>query len=267
MNLRYTLGSIIAIPLLPFMYYQGKRIRATTPELPEAKDLKGFAKCDTEHSLRILYLGESTMAGVGVESHEKGFAGTFAKLMAQELQSNIEWRVYAKSGYTAQRVHNEILTDIEEKSANLIIVGLGGNDAFFLTHPAKWKASIRQLIRSIRAKFGNVPIGFLNMPAFKSFPAFTPLLKFTVGNLGEILGEELGKVVAGIDQVYYSPEVITTKAWTKKWAQYTTDESSYFSDGVHPSELTYQVWARDFFQFLERETDVLEQLKNFKPPQ
>ena len=42
MNLKYTLGSVLTIPLLPIMYYQGKRIRANVPELPEASGIRGI---------------------------------------------------------------------------------------------------------------------------------------------------------------------------------------------------------------------------------
>lgn len=78
MNLRYTLGAICTIPFLPLMYFQGKRIKASVPELPEAKGPEGSVLVEPPASkkLRMLTIGESTVAGIGVETHEEGFSGT-----------------------------------------------------------------------------------------------------------------------------------------------------------------------------------------------
>jgi hypothetical protein len=43
------------------------------------------------------------MAGVGVSNHKEGFAGSLANELATELQTNIDWKVCAKSGYTAKK--------------------------------------------------------------------------------------------------------------------------------------------------------------------
>ncbi|MDB9836325.1 hypothetical protein OAC51_05425 [Flavobacteriaceae bacterium] len=71
------------------------------------------------------------------------------------------------------------------------MIGLGGNDAFELNTPRKWKKDVRQLINNIKVKFKEVTIVFINMPPIREFPAFTSLIQFTIGNLVEILGEEL----------------------------------------------------------------------------
>lgn len=246
MNTRYLLGAIISFPLLPLMYYQGRQIRAKVPELPEAKGIEGQYQSNRKNTriLNIISIGESTIAGVGVQIHEEGFTGTFAKELSNLLDVSIKWKVYARSGYTAQRVEKRIIPKITENQADLIVVGLGGNDAFTLNRPSKWKAEINALIQSIQSKFPEAIIVFCNMPPIKKFPAFTSLIKFTVGNLVEILGEELKKVVSDYQDVFYFGEKITLKRWMDKF-ELNVEKDDFFSDGVHPSKLTYQTWARD----------------------
>ncbi len=246
MNLRYLSGALISIPLLPIMYFQGKRIRASVPKLPEAKGIEGrcYIKGQNERPLKIISIGESTIAGVGVETHEEGFTGTFAKEISKLFDFNVDWKVYARSGYTAKRVENKIIPKIYERKADLIIVGLGGNDAFKLNRPTKWKKEIDTLIKSIKAKFPEALIIFCNMPPIKEFPAFTSLIKFTVGNLVEILGEELKEVVTGHENAFYFGDKITLREWIEKF-QLRKKKEDFFSDGVHPSKLTYQTWAKD----------------------
>ena len=259
MEFRYISGAIISIPLLPLMYYQGKKIRASVPKLPEAEGLEGQCRPKEESArpLKILSIGESTIAGVGVKTHEEGFTGTFAKEISTLFNLNVDWRVYARSGYTAKRVETKIIPKIKEKTADLIIIGLGGNDAFTLNRPLKWKSEVNSLIQSIKSRFPDAFIIFCNMPPIKEFPAFTSLIKFTIGNLVEILGDELKKVVTDHKNVFYFGDKITLSGWIEKF-QLKERKEDFFSDGVHPSKLTYQTWAKD----IARETYKTEKIKN-----
>jgi lysophospholipase L1-like esterase len=249
MNIKYTLGAIVSLPLLPIMAYQGKKIRASVPTLPEATGTQGVATQVTERNVRLITIGESTIAGVGVATHEEGFTGTLATTLAAALNTNVTWRVYARNGYMVKRVTAKILPKIEEKVADLIVIGMGGNDAFRLNTPSKFHQNILELIDNLQVKFPNTPIVFTNVPPIKEFPAFTPLIKFTIGNLGEILGEELEKAVLKRKNVYFIAEKITLKGWIKKM-NISADEKDFFSDGVHPSKLTYQTWAKDTARFI-----------------
>lgn len=246
MNIRYLAGAILSFPLLPLMYYQGIRIRASVPELPEAKGIEGYSEADEviESTLNIICIGESTIAGVGVQTHEEGFAGTFATELSSLLNINVKWKVYARSGYTAKRVNEIIVPQIMESQVDLIVIGLGGNDAFTLNRPSRWRIEIRSLIESLKSKFPGTIIVFCNMPPIKEFPAFTSLMKFTLGNLVEILGGELQNIVGDFEDVYYFGDNITFQGWINKYQLNVTKED-FFSDGVHPSRLTYQIWAKD----------------------
>lgn len=246
MSLRYWLGAAISIPLLPILYFQGKRIRATIPSLPEATGPTGVSqpKGAKEKSLTLITIGESTIAGVGADTHAEGFSGTLAKELANRLKAKVDWRVYARSGYTAKRVGYKLLPKIEEEQLDLIVIGLGGNDAFTLNRPWQWQVDIREIITKLNAQFPTASIVFINMPPIKEFPAFTPAIKFVIGNLVEILGKSLSEVVQQHDNVHYLDEVITTDQWTKRYAIEDPD-AEFFSDGVHPSTLTYQTWAKD----------------------
>lgn len=259
MNLKYLLGSLLSIPLLPIMYFQGKKIRSSVPKLDEATGISGSSGNNQTRVLRMITIGESTVAGVGVATHEEGFTGTLAKTLSEELQATVKWKVYAKSGYTAKRVTYKIIPTIEETDLDLIVIGLGGNDSFKLNSPGNWRSQMEHLIDTIQTKFPEVPICFMNMPPIKEFPAFTSLIKFTVGNLVEILGTELQALVNTKKNVFYLSEVITLDLWIK---QLKTDKrpADFFSDGVHPSKFTYQVWGKYFGEYLLKQKDIRKTL-------
>jgi lysophospholipase L1-like esterase len=246
MRLNYFLGAIVAIPLLPIMYVQAKNIRKKVPQLPEATGFSG--KCiinpGSSKKLTLLSLGESTVAGIGVQTHEEGFTGTFTQTLAEEIQQNIDWKVYAKSGYTAKLVLKKLVPKITEKNPDIILIGLGGNDSFTLNRPWTWKKDIQNLIKALKSRFPEATLVFANMPPIKEFPAFTSLIKFVIGNLVEILGHELKSLEKSYEKVIVFDEIITLDVWSERY-QLAKDPALYFSDGVHPSKLTYQTWAKD----------------------
>ncbi len=263
MNTKYILGAIMAIPLLPLLYVQGKKIKGSVPRLPEAKGDTGSASVSSEKKIRMLTIGESTIAGVGVKTHQEGFTGTLANELASKLNIDIDWKVYAKSGYTAKRVNEEIVASIQEKSIDLIVIGIGGNDAFELNTPKQWNKDVRKLINNIQSKFVRVPIVFINMPPIKEFPAFTSLIKFTIGNLVNILGKELEEVVKDFEYVYYYSRVIGCVDLIERF-NLNIASTDFFSDGVHPSKITYQVWAKDVSNFITQSKGIKATLQHNK---
>lgn len=249
MNLNYFLGVLLAIPCLPLLYFQGKRIKQTIPDLPEANHPQGQVAGNPAHRLRLVILGESTVAGVGVKTHKEGVSGSLARELSAKTTAQIDWKVYAKSGYTAKLVRTKLVPLIKEKQLDLIVIGLGGNDAFHLNPPFRWASEIEQLIKLLQQQFGDTPIAFMNMPPIKTFPAFTPLIKFFVGNLVELLGASLKKVCQRYPNVYFDASILSTEDWPQKHG-IKPEPGLFFSDGVHPSKLTYQLWAKDFADFL-----------------
>lgn len=244
MNIKYTLGALVSVPLLPILYVHGKKIMKTIPQLPEATGVEGIVEMSGNQTFRLITIGESTIAGVGATTHETGFTGTLAAALTEQVHASVSWKVYAKSGYTAKRVTTEIIENITEKPVDLIVIGLGGNDCFKLHTPKKWNTDVRELLANIRSKYTETPILFINMPPIKEFPAFTRTIKFVMGNLVQIFGKELEKVVKDFSNVHYNSKTI----WFDEYIEQMNLEATtadFFSDGVHPSEFAYQIWAKD----------------------
>ena len=214
-KLSFFFGKFIAMPILSFLCFQGKKIRKKVPKLPQAKEPKGFVNGNFENTLSI------------------------------ELQSNINWRVYARSGDTVQQVCKKSISKVEEKTTDLIVIGMGGNDAFTLNAPKKWTLAIEKLMHLTQIKFPETSLFFTDMPPIKEFPAFTKPIKFVIGNLVDILGKRLHIMVKSILNVCDKNRGITLNTWSKKYNLPTNASKIYCSDGVHPSELTYKIWGKE----------------------
>jgi lysophospholipase L1-like esterase len=254
MNFKYLFNSIVTVLVLPIIYYQGKKIKANTPKLQEAKGFEGESFQDFNNALNLITLGDSSMAGVGVKTHKEGFIGTLADELASHYSINVYWKVYAKSGFTTLKVKDILIPTIQEKKLDLIVIGIGGNDAFKLTNPKEWICNIKSLIADIRSKYKSQPIVFTNMPPVREIPAFTYLIKYIMGNLIDAYSDELVKLVKNTDNVFYCSSRISYSDYTKRY-NLNSHPNDFFSDEdkFHPSKLAYQIWAKDISNFIIKE--------------
>ena len=76
-----------------------------------------------------------------------------------------------------------------------------------------------------------------------------------MGNLVEIFGTELEKITKEFDQVFFYSRKLSLKDWIDR-LNIQGNKADFFSDGVHPSKLTYQTWAKDFAQFMFNDSNL-----------
>ncbi|MCB0579390.1 MAG: SGNH/GDSL hydrolase family protein [Phaeodactylibacter sp.] len=245
----YYLGALAALPVSPVLMLQGKRVRASIPELPEAGGPKRGIAGRGGHPLRLLALGESTIAGVGVASHEEGFTGCLAAFLHRATGRPVEWQVLAKSGYTARKALRHLAPLLPTDPLDLIVVGLGGNDTFELTSPRRWRSDVIQLVQAIRDKQPGAAILINNLPPVGQFPAFPASLQLALGSLVRLHGRAIRDVPALFENVYYNSRPIALEEWQAK-APPGAGPEAFFSDGVHPSGLTYRLWAEEAGAFV-----------------
>jgi len=236
---------------MPILYRQANTILKTMPDLKAPEDIK---QSDGPDSFQILSIGESSIASIGVDSQADGITGNLASLLKKGNQEKLAYEVIAKSGYTARKVKDLLLPKITSTHADLIVIGLGANDAFKLITPKKWHENITNIIKHLRERFGTkVPIVFINMPPITEFPAFTSLLKFFVSKQLRILKNELEHIVSKLEYVFFMDEELTTLGFMKKYGLQNKRVDEFYSDGVHPSKITYNLWAQELIEFLAKE--------------
>lgn len=245
----FRVGSFLSIPVLPIMLWQGKRIRKEIPSLPEAQGATQGIIDRGAKTIKLLTLGESTIAGVGVSNHEEGITGQMAQALAKQTNATVHWQVIAKSGFTVKKVTQELVPLVPDIPQDIIVVGMGGNDTFTINSPAQWRKDFIALIKAIRTKQPSCPIVIANMPPIGEFPAFTKLIQMTLGNLVKLHGTAIEDFPHVFPNLYYNNSLIQLKDWADKLPANNTAKD-FFSDGVHPSKLTYQLWGEDMVQFI-----------------
>lgn len=249
-QLNYYINLIKAAPFLPLLRRQANHILNTMPDLPAPEDTHLNV---TEKSYHIVSLGESSMASIGVDSQQHGITGFLASYI-EETDQKCSYEIAATSGYTAQKVKDILLPTINSPEADVILIGLGANDSFQVTSPKKWRQNLEGILKTLRQKFEQTPIVFINMPPIKEFPIFTRILKYFVQRQLYILRAELESLIKVHDQVYFIEKELTAKGFISEYNLHGKVANDFYSDGVHPSKLTYKYWGKEIFTFLKKES-------------
>nr|MBA2333417.1 SGNH/GDSL hydrolase family protein [Blastocatellia bacterium] len=135
----YLLGAAAILPFSPFLYLQGQQTRRKVGVLPGAGGETIGSAGSGRESVKLLVIGESTVAGLGARTHKMAMAGQFADRLSSRLGKTVNWTVIGKNGVTARRTIDELVPLIPDETYDYILIGLGGNDVMKLSSPRKWR--------------------------------------------------------------------------------------------------------------------------------
>ncbi len=97
------LAAAASLALAPLLLAQGLLTQRRVPRLPGAAG-PAFGRVEgREPMLRLLALGESTVAGVGAPTHAEALAGQLAQALAAHGGRAVGWRAAGQIGATAAR--------------------------------------------------------------------------------------------------------------------------------------------------------------------
>ena len=218
----YWLFQLQLFPWLPFLVYQAKKVRKSSPKLPAQSPLLTLGQGEKH----VLLLGESTVAGVGASSATTTLAGNFSRIFGDSYQ--IE--TIGKKGLRVKEAFSLYLKqkNSESKKSEGVILFLGANDCFLLTSPQVFKIELDSLIQQIQVATGAEWIYLAAIPPVHLFPAFSKQMKSFLYRQRNYLLHEMEAIAARKPQVIFH--------------QIPMDlQPEFFSaDGVHPSDLGYQ---------------------------
>jgi lysophospholipase L1-like esterase len=222
------------------------------PDLPPAmEDLEGMVG-DFEKILNVTYIGESTMAGVGTSTHKLGLAGRVSEKLAKNYQKIVQWKVDGRVGYTKKMLIDEVLPDLNCKHSDLIIIAIGGNDSFVLTSPNKWYYLTRKLIDKMLDMAPNARICFASLPPTHQFPSFNKAMRGFIGKQTNLLRTSLIKTIAKYgEEVTFVDKPVNFIEYCERGPEGTT-LADLFSDGYHPSAITYDIWSEDIVEHISK---------------
>ncbi|GGC78556.1 SGNH/GDSL hydrolase family protein [Marinobacter halophilus] len=216
--------------LSPVLLYQGKRTRKNTPRLPEAGGAISGQHGDGCPHLRLLVIGESTAAGVGVSNHEQGLASQLALGLHERRGKTISWHTFGVNGIRLGQL-NRKLASVELPQADVVLLSMGVNDTTGLTPRYRFRRQLLALRTGLAQRYPE-SLCLLSVPPMHLFTALPAPLRQIIGWRARQLNrvyEQLARHAPGDFQYLSYPAL--------------TDTSLLASDGYHPGESGYRAIA------------------------
>ncbi len=231
-NLDLQLAAAATVPLLPFVWTQGQRVRDELLRLPGASGPSTGVVDGAGLPVRLLLFGESTVAGVGAPDHARGLAGQTARELARLTDRPVRWRAHGQRGVTAQAAHDRLLPTLPKAPFHIAILVLGVNDVVQLHSPVRWRRDVGRLVADVRARTDHPPVLLAGVPPIGQFPALPEPLRTVLGWRGQLLDEAGRRLAADTQTITHVP------------APLPEGPAAFSPDGFHPAPAGYALWGR-----------------------
>lgn len=236
---KYLAAAVVILPVSPFLFLQGQYTRRKVGLLPDAAGEKVGVVGGGDQPVKLLVIGESTVAGLGARTHSQALAGRFAEQLSDRLGRPVEWTVIGRNGVTAKRTIDELLPLVPDQQFDYILIGLGGNDVMKLSSPRKWRRDMTRLISIFRERNPEATIFITNCPMIKYAPALPQPIRAILWELSKMHDKNIKQFTADMDRVFYYHQPVDIH-WDGFW-----------SDGIHPSEQGYADWSAAMMRFFD----------------
>jgi lysophospholipase L1-like esterase len=225
------IASAASLALGPLFAIQGRAVWRNTPRLPAAAGPTVGTVDGPAPALRLLVVGESTVAGVGAATHAEALSGQLAAALAARLGRAVVWRAAGEGGATAAAVRNRLVPALPAEPFDAVLVALGVNDALRFSSPARWAADLTALVDALRERVGPAPVFLAATPPIGRFPALPQPLRAALGLRARLLDVAAAGLAPRLAAVTHLPLALPV-----------TPEL-FCADGFHPGPEGYRQWG------------------------
>jgi lysophospholipase L1-like esterase len=206
--------------LFPLLLVQGIRIRSTAQRLPVAPgpDRGSFGD---DPGFSFLGLGDSVIAGVGVDSLENALTAQVARRWHMESGRAANWQA---AGVNGERIAG-LIAKLEANRpgrADVMLVSIGVNDVTGLTSLLKWQLQVTRLITLLEAGRPGI-IVLLGVPPMEHFTALPQPLRQVLGIRAALLDLTLRQIAGLLNHVIWVDASMSFEA------------NQLAEDGYHPN--------------------------------
>lgn len=222
------LSRVAMIPAAPLLWRQARQLRRDTPILPPTGG-PWEGEVAGPDPIRLLVLGDSTAAGVGVTTQDEGLPGHLSRALVAATGRGVRWKAIGRSGATARDLLAEGL--LPDEPADLVFLTIGANDALGLRTTSAFARDLRTIIDHLRTLGPETRVLMSSLPMFHLFALLPEPLRSHLRRHSLALESAGRRVVAGYDNAHMSVDP----------PPYT--DGFFASDDFHPSASGYRDWA------------------------
>lgn len=220
----YHLATLV---LAPVFFLQGLWVRRVTPQLPEPNGAR-HGIWGVGPDLRLLILGDSAAAGVGVESQAEALSGKLVAALGTFYR--VHWRLLATSGHDSAEVLARLQTE-PAATFDVVVISVGVNDVTGRTSTVRWRQNLQGIADVLVERFQARMILFSSVPPMHCFPALPQPLRWWLGLRANTLRRQLRKMALQHPCCRFVE------------VAFPFDLRYMAADGFHPGPAAYAMWS------------------------
>jgi lysophospholipase L1-like esterase len=225
-------GLLGSLALLPLVVVQGKATLRRAPYLPPAQPPHCGEVEGEGPIIRLLAIGESTVAGVGLKHGGEAVAATTAQALARSTGQPVAWRAEGMSGATVSQGIERLLPRIASEPADLLVVAFGVNDVLTYRSPSAFGDDLAALVRAARDRIGDAAVIIAGVAPLVSFPAVP-------WPLGSILGWRSTALQVAAERLTARLPRLAVERFSD------LGPDLFAADGFHPNARAHVLWGEE----------------------
>ena len=222
------LSTLSYIAVSPLLLVQALHTRARALRLPEPEGPRS-GTLGKGPQLRLLIVGDSAAAGVGVAHQQDALSGRLMALLAERFR--VSWALEAESGARTSCALDRLFR-LDPQTFDVAVTSLGVNDVTGHTGRRKWIRLQRELRGVLKERFGVSFTIVSGLPPVHGFPALPQPLRHYLGSRATRFDEQLKADLEGCESAIHLD------------LRFSENPELIARDGFHPGAEIYAEWAR-----------------------
>jgi lysophospholipase L1-like esterase len=183
--------------------------------------------------IRMLAIGESTVAGVGLAHSDETVAATTARALARRTRRPVAWHGHGLSGATVSEAAERLLPRIARQPADLLIIAFGVNDTLAYRSPASFADDLAALVTATRARIGEAAVVITGVAPLACFPALPWPLRTILNWRSAALQEAAEGLATRLPR-------LVVERFSEPFGPHL-----FASDGFHPNMEAHALWGEE----------------------
>lgn len=216
----------------PVVLAQGRAVRRSTPLLPEANGPATVHVGAGDAPVRLLVLGDSTVAGIGVATHAEGLTGGLARELAGRVDRPVAATAIGRGGATTRDLVTDFLAAADAAGPwDAVFVSIGANDALAARSRRAFVRDLATVLDRLEAGSPDAVLLVSSLPGFRFFDLLPQPLRWNLDLHARSLEAAARDALAARGHGWMTPPA----------TGYTDD--FFAEDRFHPGIVGYAQWS------------------------
>ncbi|KZL18902.1 hypothetical protein PsAD2_02418 [Pseudovibrio axinellae] len=216
--------------LLPVYIVEGLRARANSLRLSPAPGPQFGKVAGQGQQISLLVVGDSSVAGVGLEHTSHGLTYKMAKKIAEATGQPVKWRAAGNNSATSSQICDVVVPNLPRADYTHIYISIGFNDLKNFRSGKAWKKGFGELIYALRTKYPHARLYWSKLMS----PMNVPALSWALGAVLEPRRQMINRVATQLCEERGATAISVTPGITAE---------GFCEDGIHAAPIGNQHWV------------------------